>query len=325
MRNRLAYRVLSDESMRMWYEWVISRKVLMVERFPLRLRALGNSEARLDFGSHGTFIRSIELDNSVSRIVRHLDSSMLTALEQSLYLFVRECIHLEEMYYSVSEEDSEVNDLVFSALRKGCSAGSTDNMAVSIKVDDNNLNELCYDIYGLTLSTEEKEMFVECMYLAIQRSSNKLVGIVFGMDLLKQHDEWILLKSKLSPYLTGLVGKMSEWMLIEAVKEFPHLDRLQVILEEDNKLSDLSLAALMEYGRGLKKLCIYNSSRYRSQVSKEEMADMLLLDVVKESDEKCVWRRLRKGEISGRVIGGEAQHTIVATKPPRKPPFPSGE
>eukprot|EP00981_Chlorochromonas_danica_P011282 scaffold3838_cov183-Ochromonas_danica.AAC.3 len=161
----------------------------------------------------------------------------------------------------------------------------------------------------------------------------------FCYDLIRQQDDWVLFKSKLSSYLTDLEGKMSESILIEAVKDLPRLERLRVYITE--KFSDLSFATIIEYGYGLKKLWIDTFDRFcfsdeiiskiiRSckmledlkipsagwesvlavkhhsmlrevvlkdvKASREELSRLLLVNE-KEGEEKCVWRRLRKGDI----------------------------
>eukprot|EP00981_Chlorochromonas_danica_P005534 scaffold1128_cov219-Ochromonas_danica.AAC.1 len=106
-------------------------------------------------------------------------------------------------------------------------------------------------------------MVLQCICLAIQRSPCKLTisNADFCYDLIRQHDDWVLFKSKLSPYLTDLDGVMSESILIEAVKDLPRLEKLTVRFEE-GRFTDLSLAVIMEHGCGLKRLKMYNANEY---------------------------------------------------------------
>eukprot|EP00981_Chlorochromonas_danica_P014943 scaffold9554_cov149-Ochromonas_danica.AAC.1 len=134
MRNRLTYRVLSDESMRMWYEWVISRKVLLVERFPLQLRVFANLPTELDFGSYCPSIHSIEIKIGFSVCEDSLDSNMLSVLKERMGLFVRDCIHLKGVRYcdydndceasEISDRDILVHDLMFSVLGAGLNSNT---------------------------------------------------------------------------------------------------------------------------------------------------------------------------------------------------------
>eukprot|EP00981_Chlorochromonas_danica_P015124 scaffold10645_cov109-Ochromonas_danica.AAC.1 len=126
--------------------------------------------------------------------------------------------------------------------------------SIFIYVNDQDVLE-----YSLRRSlNEDKEMFLQCMRLAIQRSPCKLTisSQDFCYDMIEQQDEWVLFKSKLSPYLTDLEGMMSESILIEAVKDLPRLEKLTVRLAGE-RFTDLSLAAIREYGYGLKRLKVW--------------------------------------------------------------------
>eukprot|EP00981_Chlorochromonas_danica_P015396 scaffold12006_cov162-Ochromonas_danica.AAC.1 len=263
----------------------------------------------------------------------------------------RSCPELKKVSFFTSDTPSDE-----FALRKLCQLyelcphfiSCNCSSLFAIDVNDNNALD-CWLARTVLLSREEKELVFECMRLAIQRSQCKLTlsNKPFCGNFIKQHDDWVLMKSKLSPYLTELNGVMSESILIEAVKKLPRLEKLTVILEQD-RLTDLSLSVIIEYGYDLKTLYIgclryrpeqwgfsdemvskvirscelleelritgvgYESvlavkhhSRLRTvylddvNVSKEEMSIMLELDE-REGEEKCVWRRLKKGEISGK-------------------------
>eukprot|EP00981_Chlorochromonas_danica_P011467 scaffold4013_cov192-Ochromonas_danica.AAC.12 len=451
--------------MRRWYEWVISRKVFLVERFPVRLRALGNLTTTLNYESYCMALRSIVIRHCLREKMRSLDSSLLSVLKERMHLFLRECNHLEGMIYYGFGDCSEVRDLVFSALIRGLKTNSLQNVCielftsiskstmnmirqllvnhlstihdlefsspgvsegsidrimnilnekttplkklclhadhislqtllrllerreyllsgeflssienvkprrfddfsthtwVSIEVNEV-FSELVYIMLSLNLSKEESEIFLECLLLAIQRSQLTLTvsNVPFCYYLVTEHhNDWILFKSKLSPYLTDLEGEMSESILIEALKDLPRLEKLSINLDEDKlsidleekSYSDLSLAAIMEYGSGIKTLSINGcgsheygleqcsfsddmiskmirgcqklevlkipgagqesvlAAKHHSMlrevylleviVGKEEMSRLLCVDE-REGGEKCVWRRLRKGEING--------------------------
>eukprot|EP00981_Chlorochromonas_danica_P010954 scaffold3554_cov186-Ochromonas_danica.AAC.2 len=132
-----------------------------------------------------------------------------------------------------------------------------------IVIDVNDQDVLKYRWCPNRLSREEKGMFLQCICLAIKRSPCELTisSRDFCYDLIDQYDDWVLFKSNLSPYVTDVDGVMSESILIEAVKELPRLEKLVIDLEEE-KLSDLSLAAIREYGYGLKRLKFYNANEY---------------------------------------------------------------
>eukprot|EP00981_Chlorochromonas_danica_P000603 scaffold138_cov178-Ochromonas_danica.AAC.9 len=397
-------RLYRKESLRRWYEWVISRKVLLVERFPVSLSVFTNLTTELDFGRYCPYIHSIEITNDLNVNEFALDSNMLSVLEERMSLFVRDCIHLKGVRYYGSE--NKVANMIFSALREGLKPNSlhriyieiqpmssaftenklvkfiadhilslqdcqlniyglsedcvdelmnilhenrsplkrlslivnhiswqkllvclssvgvhletlevkgdymptttdcvkgevlstlgrscpqlrrlklsssdlSDEISVSkiyqfyelcpnlisfnysslIVIDVNDQDVLEYSLDGMDqLLREEKEMFLECMRVAIQRSPCKLTisSRDFCYDMIEQYDDWVLLKSKLSPYVTDVDGLMSESILIEAVKELPRLEKLDIVLKEE-KLSDLSLVAIVEYGYGLKMLWI---------------------------------------------------------------------
>eukprot|EP00981_Chlorochromonas_danica_P013394 scaffold6314_cov273-Ochromonas_danica.AAC.7 len=190
-------------------------------------------------------------------------------------------------------------------------------------------------------SRDEKELFLDCLCLAIQRSqssssssgnSSKILTVSnqsFCYNLIRQYDDWVLFKSKLSPYLTDLVGVMSESILIEAIKELPHLQKLDIKLDEESLryrrakeqycFSDEMMSKMISSCTMLEELMIpsagYDSilavkyhSRLREvylfcvEVWKEEMPSLLELDEresKEEEEEKSAWRRLRKGEIRG--------------------------
>eukprot|EP00981_Chlorochromonas_danica_P011320 scaffold3872_cov195-Ochromonas_danica.AAC.7 len=133
MTNWDILRRLSQRSMERWYEWLISRKVLLVERFPVRLSVFADLilTTELDFGSYCPFIRSIEITNDLHATVHSLDSNMLSVLEERLYLFVRECIRLEGMCYIGSKDSSEISNLIFSALRRGLKANTLHNISIN--------------------------------------------------------------------------------------------------------------------------------------------------------------------------------------------------
>eukprot|EP00981_Chlorochromonas_danica_P007932 scaffold1906_cov114-Ochromonas_danica.AAC.1 len=104
-----------------------------------------------------------------------------------------------------------------------------------IEVDEDK-RELRYNTGPICrYSIEKKAVFLECLRLAIQRSPYRLAvsNCPFCGNLITQYDEWVLFKSKLSPYLTDLVGKMTESILIEAVKGLPRLEKLSVYLEKE--------------------------------------------------------------------------------------------
>eukprot|EP00981_Chlorochromonas_danica_P003807 scaffold713_cov185-Ochromonas_danica.AAC.1 len=488
---------LSNKSMRRWYEWVISRKVLLVESFPVRLSVFVNFPPELDFGSHCPFIRSIEITNDLEYTEYSLDSSGLSVVKQRLYQFCRECSRVEGVRYFDDGYRTEVSDLVFFTLKRALKANALQMISIDndlsprvstytqykilrllthhhsslqdLEISSHGLSEDCVDaimsilskkrsplkklclsvshiswqkllkclssvgvhletlevggesmfrredeMEGQFLSTlgrscaglrrlklsafnssdefsvrkvyqlyelcpnlisinyhcssevigidsdesklrymlfpkvlslkEEKEMFLECMRLAIQRSQCKLTvsNTDFCYDMIEQYDDWVLFKSKLSPYLTDLDGVMSESILIEAVKGLPRLEKLSVYLKGE-MFGDLSLAAIMEYGYSLKTLSIYSDSlqlccfsdemiskvirgcqmledlrihfagqesvltvkhhsRLRKvrledvRVGKEELSRLLCVDE-RKGEEKCVWRRLQKGDI----------------------------
>eukprot|EP00981_Chlorochromonas_danica_P013009 scaffold5640_cov182-Ochromonas_danica.AAC.1 len=142
-----------------------------------------------------------------------------------------------------------------------CLFGSSFPLLIEVDEEKRELRYNTGPIYRYSI--EKKAVFLECLRLAIQRSKYKLAvsNYSFCDNLITQYDEWVLFKSKLSPYLTDLVGKMTESILIEAVKGLPRLEKLTVYLEKE-MLSDLSLAAIMQYGCGLKRLSVNAYSDY---------------------------------------------------------------
>eukprot|EP00981_Chlorochromonas_danica_P007024 scaffold1524_cov182-Ochromonas_danica.AAC.8 len=158
----------------------------------------------------------------------------------------------------------------------------------SIVIDVIGVNDQYELIYSLgsikLLSREDKEEALDCISAAIQRSQHKMLALSnqpFCDDLVKQYDDWVLFKSKLSSYLTDLHGVMSESVLIEAVQGLPRLEKLDCIVMEGERLSDLSLAVLIEKVCGLKKICIY-SLRYRPEAW--SFSDEMVSKVVRGCD-----------------------------------------
>eukprot|EP00981_Chlorochromonas_danica_P013012 scaffold5640_cov182-Ochromonas_danica.AAC.4 len=100
---------LSEESMRRWYEWVISRKVLVAEMFSVSLTAFANLTTELDFGSYCSYIRSILIQNDLDTTEYSLDSSLLSVLEDRWNLF--ECVCLKEVSIDCGV-NSDVRDLL---------------------------------------------------------------------------------------------------------------------------------------------------------------------------------------------------------------------
>eukprot|EP00981_Chlorochromonas_danica_P011409 scaffold3999_cov196-Ochromonas_danica.AAC.5 len=98
--NRLSDKVISG-----WYEWVFSRKVFVVENFPVIVGVLGNLAVELDYGSYCPALRSIEVEDNMLASSLILDSNML---EERLSLFLRACIHLEGVTFIKTEDGIEI-------------------------------------------------------------------------------------------------------------------------------------------------------------------------------------------------------------------------
>eukprot|EP00981_Chlorochromonas_danica_P010742 scaffold3370_cov173-Ochromonas_danica.AAC.2 len=175
----------------------------------------------------------------------------------------RSCPQLRRLGFSAAKLSDAISMSKIYQLYELCPKLISVDYSSLIGIDVNDQDVLIYRRCPNRLSREEKEMFLQCICLAIQRSPCKLTisNADFCYDLIEQQDEWVLFKSKLSPYLTDLKGEMSESILIEAVKDLPHLERLDIDLKEE-KFSDLSLAAIVEYGYGLKRIKMYNANEY---------------------------------------------------------------
>eukprot|EP00981_Chlorochromonas_danica_P011413 scaffold3999_cov196-Ochromonas_danica.AAC.9 len=460
---------LCDQAISGWYEWVFSRKVLLVEKFSVKLSGLVNLAAELDYSSYCPALRSIEILNDLADAAAAaddyddddddddddnadcpLDSGTLSVLEQRLYMFLAACIHLEGVKYIVSVEGSEVNDLVFLALRNALQTNTLQSMHLVIysgvnictpniireilanhlssmrdlelcpsqtvseeSVDEimsilhekttplkrlclsdvslqklsrwlssvamhleeleignyvivnieefqkgdilsyvggacprlrslrlgicemvkngskefpmskllqlyelcphlitftchdpisqalicieviEDRSELYYDARVFSLSMEEKAKFLDCIYLAMQRSPCKLSlsNVHFCSNLIEHYDEWVLFKSKLSSYLTSLAGVVSESILVEALKELPRLDKVDI---KSERYCDLSLSALMEYGYDLKTLYIY-SLRYMNIPDQCRFSD----DMMSKMIESCQMLEILKIPCAG--------------------------
>eukprot|EP00981_Chlorochromonas_danica_P010741 scaffold3370_cov173-Ochromonas_danica.AAC.1 len=124
---------LSNKSMRRCYEWVISRKVLLVEMFPVRLRVLANLTTELDFGSYCPSIRSIEIQNDFYPCYDSDDSSLLNVLVERVHLFVRECVHLKGVRYFESGHFAELDDFVLPTLQRGLNRNTLQSICISIQ------------------------------------------------------------------------------------------------------------------------------------------------------------------------------------------------
>eukprot|EP00981_Chlorochromonas_danica_P001605 scaffold344_cov178-Ochromonas_danica.AAC.14 len=282
-----------------------------MESFPVTDALLENPTTKLDYRSYCPAIRSIELERLSFICSRNL--------EERLYLFLRECTHLE----GVTCLGSADNDAIFSALRRGikpntlqsicinlceCSSISASTVNVIREFLANHLSsmrdlELWHPI-DVEYSDEILSILYEkkpCTRLRSLKQSTKLVPMMKlldiyealpslisfrcvdpynylpkdKMDLLRQYDEWVLFKSKLSLYLTDLEGYMSESILIEAVKELPRLEKLSTSFGRET-FSDLSLTALIEYAPGLKAIFIGNMQESEQCSFSDEMISKLI-------------------------------------------------
>lgn len=109
------------------------------------------------------------------------------------------------------------------------------------------------------ITTEEKVAWIECLSRLLDRSQYELITLEtpFLRDFMN-YECTLLMKSKLSPYLINVEAVMSEAILVDVVRDFPRLRKLTVWIGR-HEFSDASLAAIIEYGYGLKELCLKQS------------------------------------------------------------------
>eukprot|EP00981_Chlorochromonas_danica_P006887 scaffold1502_cov154-Ochromonas_danica.AAC.1 len=191
----------------------------------------------------------------------------------------RSCPQLRRLRLSASDLSYEISMSKIYQLYELCPNLISFNYSSSIFIDVNDQSGLKYRLVGIDqLLRDEKEMFLECICFAVERSQCKLTvsNEPLCYDLNEQHDDWVLMKSKLCPYLTDLYGYMSESILIEEVKELPPLEKLTIKLQGE-RFTDLSLAAITEYGYSLKRLSIntYSSRSELCSFSDEIMSKMI--------------------------------------------------
>eukprot|EP00981_Chlorochromonas_danica_P010337 scaffold3136_cov239-Ochromonas_danica.AAC.2 len=125
------------------------------------------------------------------------------------------------------------------------------------------------------LSLEEKEDWLECLCYVLERTHYTLTSsnLPFCKDLVVENDEWTVVKHKLSPFLVDIEGAMSEAILLDILKEFPRLEKLDVQAQEQT-FSDDCLAGLIDYGCRLKKIYIRKLS-LRCSFSDEMISKMI--------------------------------------------------
>jgi hypothetical protein len=129
--------------------------------------------------------------------------------------------------------------------------------SIILHIDDER-REVSFNCSFPEVTIEEKEDWLECLCQVVKAGQYSIVSsnTCFSNDLVKAHDEWTLLKSKLSPYLTNIEAIMSEDMLIEeVVKELPRLQKL-IVLAGPHCFDDRSLAAIMDFRPTLEELLI---------------------------------------------------------------------
>eukprot|EP00981_Chlorochromonas_danica_P015328 scaffold11685_cov99-Ochromonas_danica.AAC.1 len=98
--------------MRRWYEWLISRNVLMVEMFPVQLSVFAkfNLAAELDYGSYCPYIRSIEF----------------------VYCFNADPLNSKGVRYTGDGENDVGRDLTFSTLIRGLKVNALKRIRIEL-------------------------------------------------------------------------------------------------------------------------------------------------------------------------------------------------
>eukprot|EP00981_Chlorochromonas_danica_P004728 scaffold954_cov173-Ochromonas_danica.AAC.14 len=162
MKSEESFERLSDESMRRWYEWVISRKVLLVEMFPVRLNAFAdlNLAAELGFDSYCPSICLIEVEHDLVNKAYPHNSSKSSVFKESLLLFLRECIHLKGVRYIGPDFSSDIDDIVISVLRKGLNHNTLHSIYIDMRSVSSTENKLLKFLADHILSLQDCELIV---------------------------------------------------------------------------------------------------------------------------------------------------------------------
>eukprot|EP00981_Chlorochromonas_danica_P001939 scaffold398_cov177-Ochromonas_danica.AAC.38 len=113
---------LTDQALCGWYKWVGSRKVLLMDRFPIRLTVLDDLVASINDKSYYHSLLSIEIERDLSKF----DLSTLQVLEDKLSSLLNECHRLQIVKVSGFMEESydDLDRVLCSALNNGL-AGNT--------------------------------------------------------------------------------------------------------------------------------------------------------------------------------------------------------
>eukprot|EP00981_Chlorochromonas_danica_P016128 scaffold15785_cov417-Ochromonas_danica.AAC.1 len=129
-------RRLSDQAMRGWYLWTGSRKVWLVEGFPVRLSAsvvFHDEEGVMRLDHFCPHLRSVEIERDV--YLTTTSPSLVKALEDSLAVFLRQCSRLEGVRVDGRCQggivrDTEVDAAYLSALAGAMKANSLVKMEI---------------------------------------------------------------------------------------------------------------------------------------------------------------------------------------------------
>eukprot|EP00981_Chlorochromonas_danica_P014015 scaffold7232_cov310-Ochromonas_danica.AAC.5 len=129
--------------------------------------------------------------------------------------------------------------------------------SVCMKVDDERHVVQYYDNCSSTM--EEMADWCHSLYTVLDRMhyyTLVITGYCFDFSS-SECVKWQSVKSKLSLYICEIQAVMSETVLIEAVRDLPRLEKLEIEVSR-HLFSDASLAAITEYRSNLKVLSIHD-------------------------------------------------------------------
>eukprot|EP00981_Chlorochromonas_danica_P014921 scaffold9428_cov200-Ochromonas_danica.AAC.4 len=216
-------------------------------RISLRRLTIGSDllsrQRLLDYVS--TFGTSIEILELGGKYYHEID---LAITEEVLLSIGRACPRLRTLRLSTKDRRFSGPTMVrLSELYRICPdlrALSFPSIEIDLVVDDKKHEVLFSN--NKCRSREETEDWIECVRTVVDRCGYKYLTMMSYSDKIVNGDHWDVVKSKLSPYITTMEVSMIEATLVEAVRDLPRLEKLDVCAG-NFQIGDVSLAAVVEH------------------------------------------------------------------------------
>eukprot|EP00981_Chlorochromonas_danica_P000650 scaffold143_cov173-Ochromonas_danica.AAC.26 len=131
----IEYYRISDTSMSIFYKWVVSRKVLFVENFPVRLKVLRDLVGDLDMEYYCPTLRSIDIESSNSNDSFH----DIGEEEINLSDFLNHCHSLQEVTIKISDFDifhKRLCDIIFQGLIQQLRENSLVKISLQVRLSN---------------------------------------------------------------------------------------------------------------------------------------------------------------------------------------------